>query len=263
MDVLRARALTDLLLNQDSRPPGRRGTAPGDAGADHPAGPYWAPGSGVGRATIPAGFASRHLTIPLTTLLGLADRPGLLDGLGPVDPWQARDLAPGSAATPDHLVPDRHRHRGRAAGHACARPEPRRHARQRKRDRPPGPARPAPPAPGSPSPPPAPDHPADTGPGGSPPECPASGPGSSHRPDPHRRLRPPLPGQGPRPRRQAPPPDPIPARYLHRPHVRTTFRPRRFRAQRPPTTKAAARAFATPARSAGTTISSSKTPAGR
>src|SRR4051812_17798832 len=106
MDLLRARALTDLLLNQDSRPAASCGTTPHDTGADHPAGPHRAPGSGAGSVPggippIPAGYAGRnHLTTPLTTLLGLADRPGLLDGLGPVDPWQARDLARGSAASP-------------------------------------------------------------------------------------------------------------------------------------------------------------------
>jgi hypothetical protein len=105
MDILRARALTDLLLDQDSRPAASRGTAPRQAGADHPAGPYRAPGSGAGPAPgggpVPGGFAGRnHLTTPLTTLLGLADRPGELHGLGPVDPWQARDLAAASAAHP-------------------------------------------------------------------------------------------------------------------------------------------------------------------
>ncbi len=142
MDLLRARALTDLLLDQDSRP-AVRGTTPHDAGADHPAGPHRAPGSGAGPAPgtgpvpggspggyaggVPAGFAGRnHLTIPLATLLGLANRPGELDGLGPVDPWLARDLARSSAAHPQTTwcltITD---HRGRATGHACARPEPR------------------------------------------------------------------------------------------------------------------------------------------
>jgi hypothetical protein len=124
MDVLRARAALDLLLNYDSRPAAVRGTPPADDGADHPAGPYQAPGTGGG---IPAGFAGRnHLTVPLATLLGLADRPGELPGLGPVDPWLARDLALASAANPKTswclTVTDS---RGRAAGHACARPEPR------------------------------------------------------------------------------------------------------------------------------------------
>ncbi len=135
MDVLRARALTDLLLNHDSRPASFRGTTPGETGADHPAGPHRPPGSG---STIPAGFAGRnHLTTPLTTLLGLANRPGLLDGLGPVDPWQARGLARASAANPGTTwcltVTNS---RGWAAGHACARPEPRSHAKRRKREPP-------------------------------------------------------------------------------------------------------------------------------
>jgi hypothetical protein len=152
MDLLRARALTDLLLNQDSRPVALRGTTPHDTGADHPAGPYQAPGSGPGPVPgaglasgggFPGGFAIRnHLTTPVATLLGLADRPGLLEGLGPVDPWLARDLATASAAHPRTTwcltVTDT---RGRAVGHACARPEPRRRARRRKRG-PPGRTRP-------------------------------------------------------------------------------------------------------------------------
>jgi hypothetical protein len=138
MDILRARAVLDLLLDQDSRPAALRGTAPADTGADHPAGPYRAPGSGGG-SPVPAGFAGRnHLTVPLVTLMGLADRPGELPGLGPVDPWLARDLAAASAANPKTswclTVTDS---RGRAAGHACARPEPASHAKRRKHQ-PPG-----------------------------------------------------------------------------------------------------------------------------
>jgi hypothetical protein len=143
MDVLRARALADLLLDRDSRPAAWRGATPSDIGADHPAGPYRAPGPGAGPAPggspgghaggIPAGFAGRyHLTISLATLLGLADRPGELAGLGPVDPWLARDLARSSAASPKTTwcltVTDS---RGRATGHACARPEPRDHTSNR------------------------------------------------------------------------------------------------------------------------------------
>ena len=49
----------------------------------------------------PAGFAGRlNLTVPLATLLELADRPGEIPGLGPVDPWLARDLARAAAANP-------------------------------------------------------------------------------------------------------------------------------------------------------------------
>jgi hypothetical protein len=84
---------------------------------------------------IPAGFAGRiTLTIPLATLAGLADRPGEIPGLGPVDPWLARDLADAAARNPMTTwcvtVTDEH---GHAIGHGCARPGPNNH---RKRDQP-------------------------------------------------------------------------------------------------------------------------------
>ena len=117
MDELRARAYLDLLLDTDSRSrhPGRprrgrgRRLAPARTAA-RPGRIPDTPGSGV----IPAGFTGRnHLTVPLATLLELADRPGEIAGLGPVDPWLARDLARASAAQPrDHLVPHRHRRPG-------------------------------------------------------------------------------------------------------------------------------------------------------
>ena len=77
------------------------------------------PGAG-GR---PGGFAGRlHLTVPLATLVGLADRPGEIPGLGPVDPWLARDLARAAAANPATTwcltVTDQE---GHAIGHGCAR----------------------------------------------------------------------------------------------------------------------------------------------
>ena len=149
-----------------------------------PAGPVTAPGAGVR----PSGFAGRlHLTVPLTTLLGLADRPGEIPGLGPVDPWLARDLARAAAANPKTTwcltVTDG---QGHAIGHGCARPAP-----GNQRDRPaeeqtpgrpadPGrrirPARPAGTARGSPSRPQIkPGRRADTDPGGSPPGFPGSG----------------------------------------------------------------------------------------
>jgi hypothetical protein len=108
MDVLRARAYLDLLLGQDSRP--------GQDGAANPAG----------------GFAGRvTLTAPLVTLTDLADRPGELAGLGPVDPWLARDLANAAAANPKSTwcvtVTDG---QGHAVAHGCARPEPKRHRKR-------------------------------------------------------------------------------------------------------------------------------------
>jgi hypothetical protein len=104
MDEIRARAYLDLLLGQDSRP---RGSQP--AGSQ------------------PAGFASRvTLTAPLANLTRLADRPGELSGLGPVDPWLTRDLATAAARNPKTswclTVTDQ---QGHAIGHGCARPEPR------------------------------------------------------------------------------------------------------------------------------------------
>jgi hypothetical protein len=61
----------------------------------------------------------------------LADRPGELSGLGPVDPWLARDLARAAAQNSKSTwcltVTD---DQGHAIAHGCARPEPRSH-RQR------------------------------------------------------------------------------------------------------------------------------------
>src|SRR5690348_2837719 len=106
MDVLRARAYLDLLLGKDSRP---------------------RPGDGPARQDVaPGGFAVRGtLTVPLATLIGLADRPGQLSGIGPVDPWLARDLAAAAARNPrtSWCVTSTDQH-GHAAFHGCARPAP-------------------------------------------------------------------------------------------------------------------------------------------
>src|SRR5690348_9725111 len=100
MDVLRARAFLDLVLGKDSRP-----AVDSDAAAA---------GGFAGRAT---------LTVPLATLLDLADRPGEIPGIGPIDPWLARDLADAAARNPKSTwcvtVTDQH---GHAIGHGCARP---------------------------------------------------------------------------------------------------------------------------------------------
>jgi hypothetical protein len=76
---------------------------------------------------VPAGFAVRGtLTVPLVTLAGLADRPGELGGIGPIDPWLARDLAGAAARNPKTTwcvtVTDE---QGHAVAHGCARPAPR------------------------------------------------------------------------------------------------------------------------------------------
>ena len=236
MDELRARAYLDLLLDTDSRPATPATPAGPDAedgGGDTEQGdrtvpPRTPPGSGV----IPAGFTGRnHLTVPLATLLELADRPGEIPGLGPVDPWLARDLARTSAASPqDHLVPHRHRQ-----------PGPRHRTRMRQTRAP------------------APGRPGQNRPAGRPRSArvhvhprrcgraarrlrklavqhlhprPAR-PADRHRPDRHRHLRSPVRRRRPRPRRQAPAPLPDPARLLHRPHVPAPLGPGGFRAQHP------------------------------
>jgi hypothetical protein len=124
MDVLRARAYLDLLLDKDSRP--GQDTTGGQDGAGGPdgAGPD-GPGGGPQAGVVTAGFAGRiTLTIPLTTLLGLADRPAEIPGIGPIDPALARDLAHAAAGNPRTTwcvtVTDGH---GHAIGHGCARPE--------------------------------------------------------------------------------------------------------------------------------------------
>ena len=109
MDVLRARAFLDLLLGKDSWPR-QDGTGP----------------------TAPGGFAGRvTLTVPLTNLTRLAGRPGELSGIGPVDPWLARDLAAAAARNPRTTwcvtVTDG---QGHAVGHGCARPELKSHRKR-------------------------------------------------------------------------------------------------------------------------------------
>jgi hypothetical protein len=122
MDELRARAYLDLLLGQDSRPRAGDGTAQG--------------------GVVPAGFAVRGtLTVPLVTLAGLADRPGELGGIGPLDPWLARDLAGAAARHPRTTwcatVTDEH---GHAVAHGCGQPAPK---GREKRGKPGTPGRPA------------------------------------------------------------------------------------------------------------------------
>jgi hypothetical protein len=153
MDALRARALMDILLGIDSRPaakpadgqeadgPGADGhggpeedTSPGGSGSGPP-GPdrprIPAPGGPLA-GVIPPGFVGRvTLTIPLATLLGLADRPGEMAGIGPIDPGLARALAGAAARNPSTTwcvtVTDQD---GHAIGHGCARPEPKKRSNE-------------------------------------------------------------------------------------------------------------------------------------
>jgi hypothetical protein len=63
--------------------------------------------------------------VPLAGLTGAADRPGQMSGIGPVDPWLARDLAAAAARNPrtSWCVTAAGEH-GYAAFHGCGRPEP-------------------------------------------------------------------------------------------------------------------------------------------
>jgi len=138
MDALRARAYLDILLGTDSRPlasrpdgthghDGNGGIGPdGDGGGQGGPGPRTPPSAGPLSGVIPPGFAGRvTLTIPATTVLDLAGRPGELAGIGPIDPDLARDLASAAARNPRSTwcvtVTDG---QGRAIGHGCARPAP-------------------------------------------------------------------------------------------------------------------------------------------
>ena len=104
---------------------GRDGTgrAGGTGGTGGPGsggtGPAGNPGTGGG-----AGLAaSAMLTIPLVTLLGLAEHPGEARGLGALDPALARQLAASAARNPRSTwcitVTDE---LGHAIGHGCAKP---------------------------------------------------------------------------------------------------------------------------------------------
>ena len=151
MDLLRARAFLDILLGIDSRPldtrtsnnpshdgkPGHDAKPGQDSGPGHdsgsgpdggsgPRGPRVPAPAGPLAGVIPPGFAGRaNLTIPLATLLHLADRPGEMPGIGPLDPDLARDLAAAAARTARSTwcvtVTDQD---GHAIGHGCARPAP-------------------------------------------------------------------------------------------------------------------------------------------
>src|SRR5271165_1309216 len=157
MDVLRARAYLDILLGKDSRPRqdaagGPDGAGPAGGGPQDPRGgdgpepaspdgPAGCPTAGPCASAVPAGFAGRiNLTIPLATQLGLADRPGEIHGIGPIDPALARDLAGAAAQNPKTTwcvtVTDE---QGHAIGHGCARPEPHNHRNEQAKRRKPGP----------------------------------------------------------------------------------------------------------------------------
>jgi hypothetical protein len=94
------------------------------------------PGAPAAAPVVPALATRAHLTLPLATLLGLADRPGAGHGLGPLDPALVRDLA---AARSPHsqwclTITDS---QGTAVAHGCARPARGKRNRPASRDGPP------------------------------------------------------------------------------------------------------------------------------
>ena len=135
MDQLRVLAYLDLLngISLAARIAQARAEATRQPAGDDPpgrdpgsGGPGGAPAGGQpgGQApSLPSLAARANLTIPLATLLGLADRPGAGHGLGPLDPALARDLTATAAASPLTewcvTVTDPF---GVAIGHGCARP---------------------------------------------------------------------------------------------------------------------------------------------
>jgi len=146
MDQLRARAYLDILLGIDSRLGQPAGTGPdgmsrpGDTTPERgPQGPG-APPASPQAGPIPPGFAGKvNLTVPLATVLGLADRPGEIPGIGPIDPGLARDLVTAAARNPRTTwcvtVTDQD---GHAIGHGCARPGPKNAATDRAKPGTPG-----------------------------------------------------------------------------------------------------------------------------
>ena len=92
------------------------GSTNGDLGGGRPGAPAVAP-------VLPALTARANLTLPLATLLGLAERPGAAHGLGPLDPALVRDLAATAAGSPHSqwciTITDS---QGVAVAHGCAKP---------------------------------------------------------------------------------------------------------------------------------------------
>ena len=93
-------------------------------GGTHPGHPGPAGGAGAVPGEVPAGFAARtNLTLPLATLLDLAERPGIMPGVGAIDPLLVRDLAAAASRNPRSTWcvtitdPD-----GRPVAHGCGRP---------------------------------------------------------------------------------------------------------------------------------------------
>jgi Domain of unknown function (DUF222) len=116
LEELRARAYLDALLDHDSTPPASPGEPAPPASPSEPAPP----------ADQPRRVAALvNLTLPLTTLAGLADEPGAVAGFGPIDTPLARQLFGIAAADPaSRFCMTVTGEDGRAIGHGCARGQP-------------------------------------------------------------------------------------------------------------------------------------------
>lgn len=140
LDQLRVRAYLDVLLGQDSSPiladddPSRRppadsastnrsGSTDKGCGTDKGGSTHEGATADKGASNETRLAARINLTVPLATLLGLAERPGEMGGFGPIDPELARTLATTAASHPATIwcltVTDAH---GHPTAHGCARP---------------------------------------------------------------------------------------------------------------------------------------------
>ena len=127
--------------DEDDEPgDGSDGDGYGPSGSGpYPCGPGPAPGAPP--AGQPRPRPPEDLIVPLTTLLGLGERPGEIHGFGLLDPALARQLAAAATASPTtEICVTVTSAEGYAIGHGCARP-----ARTPPRARP---AQPRPPQPG-------------------------------------------------------------------------------------------------------------------
>jgi hypothetical protein len=109
------------------------GSHPDDDGDGGPGSGGPGPRPGLAPTGQPRKRRPADLIVPLTTMLGLAERPGEIHGFGLLDPALARELAAAAAASPGtEVCVTVTSGEGYAIGHGCARPG--------RRSRPPGPA---------------------------------------------------------------------------------------------------------------------------
>jgi hypothetical protein len=107
---------------RDDEDPGDPGDSDGEGGGGPDAGgPVPGPGTGPGGRVLQS--RPRDLIVPLMTLLGLAERPGEIQGFGLLDPALARRLAADAVAGPHtEICVTVTSREGYAIGHGCARP---------------------------------------------------------------------------------------------------------------------------------------------